>query len=70
METHFAIDGMHCGKCVQRVTDALNRVEGVEKADVAIGSAKVRFDAAKTTAQALMTNLANAGYPAAEKNGS
>ena len=41
-ELHFAIEGMHCGACVNRVTAALNSVSGVEVDSVEIGSAAVR----------------------------
>jgi copper chaperone CopZ len=38
----FAIQGMHCGACVRRVTAALQGVNGVEVESVSIGSATVR----------------------------
>jgi copper chaperone CopZ len=36
METTFAISGMHCGACVEKVRGALARVPGVRRADVTL----------------------------------
>lgn len=54
------IEGMHCGACVRRVTQALERVPGAEVVEVRVGAARVRTDDA---AQAVAA-LAKAGYTA------
>ena len=41
---NLAIEGMHCGACVRRVTTALQGVEGVTVNAVEVGSAKVSFN--------------------------
>jgi cation transport ATPase len=41
---NLAIEGMHCGACVRRVTTALQGIEGVTVKPVEVGSAKVAFD--------------------------
>ena len=42
-EAQLAIEGMHCGGCVSRVTTALKGVAGVTVESVEVGSAKVRL---------------------------
>jgi copper chaperone CopZ len=59
-EITLNIDGMHCGACVRRVTQALERIPGAEVVEVRIGAARVKTDDA---AQAVAA-LAKAGYTA------
>jgi copper chaperone len=59
----LAIEGMHCGACVRRVTTALQGVEGVTVKSVEVGSAKVVFDAAETSAQEIAAALDRNGFP-------
>lgn len=54
------IEGMHCGACVRRVTQTLERVPGAEVVEVRVGAARVKTDDA---AQAVAA-LAKAGYTA------
>lgn len=56
---------MNCATCPYTVRMALNRVDGVSKADVSYQSkqAVVIFDDAKTTAKDLVQATTNAGYP-------
>jgi copper chaperone len=56
MENTFnlAIEDMHCGACVRRVTSALQSVEGVTVNSVEVGSAQVAFDATEITGQILL----------------
>jgi copper chaperone CopZ len=61
---NLAIVGMHCGACVRRVTSALQSVEGVKVNSVEVGSAKVAFDAAATSAQDITAALDRNGFPA------
>jgi copper chaperone len=61
---NLAIEGMHCGACVRRVTSALQSVEGVTVKLVEVGSAKVAFDAAETSPQDIAAALDRTGFPA------
>jgi copper chaperone len=61
---NLAIDGMHCGACVRRVTSALQSMEGVTVSSVEVGSAKVAFDAAETSVQDITAALDRNGFPA------
>lgn len=58
------IDGMHCGSCVKRVTQALNSTEGVQVEEVRIGAARLKSAEEHPTAEAAIAALAKAGYPA------
>ncbi len=60
----LAIDGMHCAACVRRVTSALQSVEGVTVKSVEVGSAKVVFDAAATSAQDITAAVDRIGFSA------
>ena len=60
----LAIEGMHCGSCVNHVARALSAVEGVNVEKVAVGSAEVAYDALKVTPQALARAVADASYAA------
>jgi len=66
MKLDLAIDGMHCGSCVRRVTVALQKVEGVEPEalKVEIGSASVNFDAEKATLQEIVDAVNRLGFTA------
>lgn len=66
----LAVPGMTCAACPFTVKAALSKVDGVSKAEVEFDKreAKVSFDDAKTSAQALMKATSNAGYPSSVKN--
>jgi copper chaperone len=67
METvTLKVDGMTCGHCVHSVKQALTSMEGVSLEQLAIGSAKVSFDPARTNLAALIDAIADAGYEARE----
>lgn len=57
------IDGMSCGHCVQRVSKALTALRGVQLGEVKVGSAKLSYDPAAVTADAIARALDDAGYP-------
>jgi copper chaperone len=61
---NLAIEGMHCGACVRRVTSALQSVQGVTVSSVEVGSAKVAFNAAETTVQDITAAVDRIGFPA------
>jgi copper chaperone len=60
----FAIGGMSCGHCLNRVNNALQKIEGVSAQQVQIGSARVEFDPEKVTAERIAEAISNAGYHA------
>jgi len=62
-EFTLRIDGMHCGSCVRRVTQALNSLEGVKVEEVRIGAARVTAED-RPRLDAVVAALGNAGYSA------
>lgn len=62
-EITLRIDGMHCGACVRRVTQALQKVEGTEVQEVRLGAARVSV-ANATATPALLASIAKAGFSA------
>ena len=65
-EIRLAVSGMTCGHCVQSVTKALEKVPGVEKAEVSRepGAAIVHGSA---DSQALIAAVVEEGYQAEVK---
>ena len=60
----LAIDGMHCGGCVSRATDAIKKVSGAVPEKVEIGKARVQIDEQKATPEAVVAALENLGFDA------
>lgn len=62
-EIKIRVEGMHCPKCVARVKDALEAVDGVLKAEVSLeeGSAVVSGNA---DVQALVSAVESIGFGA------
>jgi copper chaperone CopZ len=60
-EFTLRIDGMHCGSCVRRVTQALSTVEGAVVNEVRIGEARLTSSAPIDLSVAA---LAKAGFTA------
>jgi len=56
------IDGMHCGSCIRRVTQALGSAEGVHVEEVRLGAA--RLTAPSSSVDLAIAALAKAGYTA------
>ena len=67
MNMNLAIEGMHCGACVNRVRKALESVPVVQVKNVEIGAAEVSFDENKTSSDAVLASVKRAGYPAEER---
>lgn len=64
-EFKLHIDGMHCGSCVRRVTQALTDTDGVEVKEVSVGSARLSSSNEEPAAvDAAIAALARAGYSA------
>lgn len=62
------VDGMSCGHCVKAVTDALQSVGGVRKADVDLGAGRavVEYDEGATSPARLVGAVMEEGYSAEE----
>ena len=62
------IRGMSCGHCARTVTQALEGVHGVNKADVDLagGRAVVEYEESQTTPDALVGAVMDEGYTAEE----
>lgn len=60
----LAIEGMKCGSCSDKITAALSKIDGVTAVVVshATGEARVAFDAAKTSAEALTQAVVATGF--------
>lgn len=60
----FSISGMSCGHCLNRVNNALQKVDGVTAQQVQIGSARVEFDPARVSAGQIADAISKSGYQA------
>lgn len=58
------VEGMSCGHCLKTVTEALDRLDGVEVEMVQLGHAAVRYDPVRVTPDAVAGAVSAAGYPA------
>lgn len=63
-EITLRIDGMHCGACVRRVSQALASTEGVEVKEVRVGAARIATEQDGPAAERAIDALSKAGYPA------
>jgi copper chaperone CopZ len=66
-EFTLRIDGMHCGSCIRRVSQALGSAEGIKVEEVRLGAA--RFSTSKgvespAPVDLALAALAKAGYTA------
>ena len=62
-EVTLRIEGMHCGACVRRVSQALASAQGLTVKEVRIGAARIESDEQTAASQAIEA-LAKAGYKA------
>jgi len=62
-EVTLRIENMHCGACVKRVSQALEKVEGVRVGEVRVGAARVQTPE-NLPETALLSAVEKAGYPA------
>jgi copper chaperone CopZ len=58
------IDGMHCGSCVRRVSQALAATEGVVVNEVRVGAARLTSTQDPPPVHLALAALAKAGYTA------
>ena len=63
-KAEFKIDGLTCGSCSEKVTAALQGIEGVHAAsvDYQTGLAHVAFDPAKTSEDKLLEAINGTGF--------
>ena len=57
------IDGMHCGSCIRRVTQALTATEGLKVEEVRLGAARLSAPN-KAPVDLAIATLTKAGYTA------
>ena len=58
------IEGMHCGACVRRVTQALEALPGIRLESVEVGSARLQYDAALIDRERIPATVDGIGFPA------
>lgn len=63
--TKLAIGGMHCGACVRRVTQALEKLDGVAVVRVDVGSAEIRVTGPGPTVETVLDAIERIGFTAA-----
>ena len=63
-EFMLRIDGMHCGSCIRRVSQALGAVEGVKVEEVQLGRARLSASQDAASPDPAVAALAKAGYTA------
>lgn len=63
-EFTLRIDGMHCGSCVRRVTQALSTLEGLKVEEVRIGAARLTTAVQPAPIDLAIAALSKAGYTA------
>jgi copper chaperone len=63
-EFTLRIEGMHCGACVRRVSQALTGTEGLRVKEVRVGAARIASDQDPLPVGRALDALAKAGYPA------
>jgi copper chaperone len=63
-ELTLRIEGMHCGACVRRVSQALAGTDGLRVKEVRVGAARIASDQDPLPVDRALAALAKAGYPA------
>lgn len=63
-EVTLQIDGMHCGSCVRRVSQALASTPGIEVKEVRVGAARFTSVEEPAALDLAIAALARAGYKA------
>lgn len=61
-EETISIQGMNCSHCVKAVQGAVSAIPGVLALEVVVGSAKVSYDDAKTSLEAIAKAVEDEGY--------
>jgi copper chaperone len=66
-EHTLLVDGMHCGSCIRRVTQALASAYGVQVEEVRLGAARIQTAAEIPSVDEAIAALAKAGFNAREE---
>jgi copper chaperone len=61
-EFTLRIDGMHCGSCIRRVSQALASAEGLQVEEVRLGAARFKTNLVPAPVDLAVAALAKAGY--------
>ncbi len=64
-EIQLSIHGMNCGHCVKAVERALDALPGIDSREVTVGAARVVFDDAKTSPEAVAAAIQDEGFQVA-----
>ncbi|ROP37259.1 heavy-metal-associated domain-containing protein [Actinosynnema sp. CA-299493] len=56
------VEGMTCNSCVNKVTDAVSAVDGVEDVDVDVASGEVTVSGSQVDPEIVRTAVTEAGY--------
>lgn len=69
-KTTFSVEGMTCGSCSNKVTEALEGVDGVHAAavDYQTGEAVISYDESKCDKKELKKAIEKTGYKAEDPN--
>lgn len=62
VEANIKIEGMSCQHCVMAVKKAIGGLNGIEQADVAIGSAIVKYDESKLKIEDINASIEKTGF--------
>lgn len=60
----LSIDGMHCGACIRRVTNALEQLPGVKLGIVELGFAQLKFTPDQVTPAEIAAAVDRIGFSA------
>ena len=63
-EFTLKIEGMHCGACVRRVSQALESTPGIAVEEVRVGAARIKSEQEPVPVDAAIASIAKAGYSA------
>lgn len=63
-EFTLTIDGMHCGACVRRVSQALASTPGIAVDEVRVGAARLHSNEEPAPIDTAIAAIAKAGYTA------
>lgn len=63
-EFTLRIDGMHCGSCVRRVSQALSQTPGLTVKEVRVGAARIEGEGQPARLDEAIAALARAGFKA------
>jgi copper chaperone len=63
-EVTLRIEGMHCGACVRRVSQALASTPGIAVDEVRIGAARLHSSEEPAPVDSAIAAIAKAGYTA------